>query len=390
MKPVYEYTIKLLRYVLNGDVPKMPENIDYRELYDFSASHSVENMIYVALSELKMPVPEDIMLEFEDSYYRAVEAEALQSIELEAISEAFEEAGIDFMPLKGSVIKHLYPMPDYRKCGDIDILVKHEDLEKANERMLALGFCFEKNNEERYHFEYAKPPYIKVEIHSSLMSKITKSYDYLSNIWAHAQLIENYRHRYIMTSNAQYIYCIAHLINHIRFRGAGIKFINDIWLYNKKYDKIFLSDEVMDGLEKCSATIIEEWSRKLAEKWFSDKLVNDENVDMLESFIFKSGTFGTNETGRMLEVSQMEDNAVIHGKYAVSKFVSRVFLPYKVMVKQYPVIEKYKILYPISWIWRINKMLFKEKRTVKGAYMNAVYVDYDSAKEYGALYDAIN
>ena len=45
MEKIYDYTIKLLRYVLKGDVPDLPNDVDFEKLYEFGRSHGVENML---------------------------------------------------------------------------------------------------------------------------------------------------------------------------------------------------------------------------------------------------------------------------------------------------------------------------------------------------------
>ncbi|MGN0161970.1 MAG: nucleotidyltransferase family protein, partial [Candidatus Ornithomonoglobus sp.] len=117
MEQIYDYTIKLIRYVLNGDVPELPENVDFEKLFAFGRSHGVENMLYVGLRDLKINVPTEIMKQFRTAYEIQIMVEATQALEYECLCEIFEEADIDFLPLKGIVIRNLYPMPDYRKSG---------------------------------------------------------------------------------------------------------------------------------------------------------------------------------------------------------------------------------------------------------------------------------
>ena len=72
-------------------------------------------------------MPEKIDALFAEDYDANIMLEATQALELENLAEEFEKAEIDYMPMKGSVVKYLYAMPDYRKSGDIDILIRPED-----------------------------------------------------------------------------------------------------------------------------------------------------------------------------------------------------------------------------------------------------------------------
>ena len=69
MEKIYDYTIKLLRYVLKGDVPDLPNDVDFEKLYEFGRSHGVENMLYVGLKDLKIDVPKDVFQKF---YYSLI------------------------------------------------------------------------------------------------------------------------------------------------------------------------------------------------------------------------------------------------------------------------------------------------------------------------------
>ena len=73
-----------------------------------------------------------------DEKYRAMVFEAIYryekiDFEFKRICESFEENSIDFMPLKGSVLRKLYAEPWLRTSSDADILVKEKDLKRAEE-----------------------------------------------------------------------------------------------------------------------------------------------------------------------------------------------------------------------------------------------------------------
>ena len=54
---------------------------------------------------------------------------------------AFEKNGIAHMPLKGILMKQLYPRPDMRIMGDADILIRVEQYEKIKPLLEELGFA---------------------------------------------------------------------------------------------------------------------------------------------------------------------------------------------------------------------------------------------------------
>ena len=58
----------------------------------------------------------------------------MQQLELENVMAHFEKEGIDYVPLKGWIIKNLYPKPDMRSMCDVDILIRDEDKKKIFDR----------------------------------------------------------------------------------------------------------------------------------------------------------------------------------------------------------------------------------------------------------------
>ena len=62
-----------------------------------------------------------------NSLYRTVAYQERMEREFVRTCNLLEAAGLSYMPLKGAVIRSLYPEPWLRTSGDIDILVKDAD-----------------------------------------------------------------------------------------------------------------------------------------------------------------------------------------------------------------------------------------------------------------------
>lgn len=356
MNNVYTYTIKIIRYVLKGDVPKLPENIDFEALFEFSKSHGVENMIYVGLRDLKIEVPELTMQKFKEAYEMAIMVEAMQAIELEQISNAFEEAGIDHVPLKGSVIKYLYPDPSYRKSGDIDILIKPEDCVKSAEILANLGFEVEENFKMKtVHYECVKKSFVKVEMHWRLVGKSNRAYKFCSQIWKNVSIEARMRHRFLINNEFLYVYLMAHLSKHLFDGGAGIRLISDIWVIRNicNFD-IGLIDKF---LKKANLIEIHRMVLCLIDRWFGDKCDVDADINMLENIIITGGSFGTYETYRL-----MKNNDKIGNK--IFRFIRMVFPNARLLSGRYPILNGKTYLLPVIWIHRIFCLVFLERKKV--------------------------
>lgn len=75
--------------------------------------------------------------------------------EQQALYQLFRSAGIPFVILKGATADCYYPQPSYRCMGDIDLLVKPRDFDKAYQLMLDNGYILFDDKNSR-HIELSK------------------------------------------------------------------------------------------------------------------------------------------------------------------------------------------------------------------------------------------
>jgi len=107
-----------------------------------SEEHGVQGMLAKRLSEFGFAeVPGDAR----ERLQARMRAQHLFTLGLTAelfrVLEDFSKAGIDAIPVKGPVISLLaYDDPALRSYGDLDLLLRHKDIQPAIRRMLAMGF----------------------------------------------------------------------------------------------------------------------------------------------------------------------------------------------------------------------------------------------------------
>ena len=363
MEKIYDYTIKLLRYVLKGDVPTLPDDIDFYKLYEFGRSHGVENMLYVGLKGLNIDVPKDVFQKFYYSYLMSIKIDTLQTMELEKIGKAFEDAGIDYIPLKGSVVKYFYPMPNYRKSGDVDVLVRRNKLESARAVVENEGYKFNYIYENHgVHYEFTKSTFFHFELHRKLVGDDDRSQALLSKAWNYAKLKSGTSHTYGFDINFLYVHLIAHIAKHLRYGGAGLRLFGDIWIMQSK--NMIDKTKVRQYLEKANLSEIEEYTVKLAERWFLDKKDNDKVLNKLELFVFRGGSFGTVSQKLNMASFGQADSKQFKNKYWKKKFLSYFFEPLPYMKQKYSILVSHSWLLPIMWIYRLVKIPFTEMHMV--------------------------
>lgn len=81
------------------------------------------------------------------------------------ILEAFHTAGIGTAILKGSSVAALYPNPELRALGDIDILISEQDAQRAEAILRTEGYVFQEKHD--FHVSYFGNG-VAVELHQSV------------------------------------------------------------------------------------------------------------------------------------------------------------------------------------------------------------------------------
>lgn len=123
------YLCRLLRLVICQDISLEPANLaaeEFDALMRLAKQHEVQPMAAYGLLLTGGLTPEQEQRCRQLIYQIMIYQERMDQ-ELRRTCDLLEKAQIDYMPLKGAVIRSLYPEPWLRTSGDIDILVKDAD-----------------------------------------------------------------------------------------------------------------------------------------------------------------------------------------------------------------------------------------------------------------------
>ena len=131
-------------------------------------------------------------------------------MDLKEIIRRFEEKKIVNQPMKGAQMKFIYPSPEMREMSDIDILIRHDCMDRAAEELKDMGYVLEQAI--KHHDIYVKEPFMVVEAHRTMYDKTVDNnqYEYFSN-FSKAILKKGYKYTYDFNDEDFYIYMIAHM-----------------------------------------------------------------------------------------------------------------------------------------------------------------------------------
>ena len=341
---------RLMAFVIDGSDPGIGKDteIDHKELFSFARSHSIANVIAVALEQLNM-MPPQYASEYSRAYKTGLVREATQEVETQDISEELCRRGIKHMLLKGSVMKHLYPSPDLRSMCDVDILYDTAHKNELDEIMTDRGYILaEVSGTDNVNISYVKKPFMNIEFHGVLMDKDVPLYNsYFGTDFEHTVPDGDFKAKY--PDEDFFVFMAAHLAKHYFNGGTGLRSLADIWLYLRKKPNLDM-DKVKVKLKAIELDEFTDIIIGVTGVLFDGNEPTTLQSEVIE-YIFHSGTYGTQAHKN---ADGMEDS----GKM---KFLLRRLFPGKAfMAINYPAVGKCALLLPIFWVIRLFRVLFKK------------------------------
>lgn len=355
MNPTYTTIISLIKSALSGKPVAVPENTDWQTIFMLCRKHQITALVFYGITNSKLEF--DLKNDFFEAAMADVVIDNQQSVALMEMESAFEKNGIDYMPLKGSVLKQLYPKSEMRAMGDIDILVKTSQFESISQIMTKLGYSLKLESDHEY--VWVLPPLLNIELHKRLIpSYHSDYYSYFGDGWNKAVKTEESAHKFELTNEDIFIYEVTHLAKHYRDGGVGFRHMVDLWVLKTgkpEMDFAFITAE----LEKLELLEFYKNIEKTLENWFLDT-PSDEITEFLTEKIVLSGSYGTAEgnfAAHAVKKAQT-DNGIKNAKKKT--IIKSIFLPFADMKQKYPVLNKAPVLLPFMWIVRwVAAVLFK-------------------------------
>lgn len=353
--------LRLLQSAVSGEAMSLPEDFDLAQALPLIKKHQLGNLIYYGAVNCGIDSKSPVMQELFAITYKSMIVDERQRTELQKLMAAFDANGIHYMPVKGVLMKELYPKPDMRIMGDADILIKLDQYDRIRPVMLELGFA--EKLESDHELIWQKPS-LYLELHKRLIPSYNYDYAvYYGDGWQLGHPSKENPCRYEMTDEDQMIYLFTHFAKHYRDGGIGVRHMLDLYLFTKakpNMDIAYLEKE----LEKLQLLLFYGHIAKTMDVWFNGA-VADEMTDRITDFLFCSGSFGAKVTQR---VARGVRNKTLKGgdaKRVRARFWLRViFLPYEQMRNKYPVLKKAPILLPIMWVVRWFQTLLKGKPAI--------------------------
>lgn len=344
----------LIRFEINGsELCEEIKNLITPEmlpaLFKLSKRHDLAHLIGDALDKNSLlPDGTEAKKRFLQERNMAVYRIEQLRYEYEQVFSALEELQVDYLPLKGTVLRKYYPEDWMRTSADVDILVHKEDLGKII-AVLQEKLEYVQESIGAYDAVVISPTGFHIELHFDLIAKHENEIanDILANIWKYTDRVGD-SYQCEMREDYFYYYHLAHMARHFIEGGCGVRPYVDLWLLNNKVSYNKERRNIL--LEKGGLLKFAQASEFLSRVWLEEG-VHFQESQWLEEYLLNGGVYGNSE-----------NKVVIQQGRTGSRFkyiMSRIFMPLEEMQYRYEVLKKHKWLYPFMVVRRCFEVLFK-------------------------------
>lgn len=349
--------VDLIKSGISGKAVTLPPDFDWDTAEQLGLKHQVLTVMYYGVVNSGLSLPQNTLSELENCAFQCVAFNQRQLYEIENIYKAFDENKIEYMPLKGLILKSIYPKPELRQMSDADILIKPEQYGQIKPIMQSLGFV--EAEESDHELAWNKKGRLYVELHKRLIPSHNKDYfDYYDDGWRLASRASGTR--YDMSDEDCFIFLFTHYAKHFRNGGIGIRHITDLYVFLLKkpdINKAYIESE----LDKLCLKEFYENTMKTVDVWFENAF-DSEITDFITEMILTSGSYGTHDNQIVSQKINSASESTSDTAIRTKELLSVIFPSYSTMIKKYGILKKCPILLPAMWIVRlVNAMLFKRK-----------------------------
>ena len=345
--------LSVIHASLEQTTASIPDTFDFERAYQTARMQQIIPLFYYGAAQSPAFLASSVSERFFSDTCKLLARSERQNTEIQKICKAFEAKGIDFCCLKGAILQNLYPQKGMRVMGDADILIRIEQYEQIKPIMLSLGYT--EGIESDHELIWNKAGALHVELHKRLIPSYNKDYNaYYLDSW---NRIKNHE----MSPEDLFIYLLTHFAKHYRDTGAGVKYITDLYLFEKHYpnlNRTYLEQEL-------SLLKLSDFYRNLSEMigvWFEGK-ESTKMSDFLTDRILSHGVWGTKENSTL---SQGLKYRKANTSARKAKMIALLFPPYAMMCKRYPTLQTVPVLLPFFWISRwCDTLLFRRKNLRK-------------------------
>lgn len=362
----------LIACAINNEKPNesILEKVNFEQLFTLSKSQCLSSITYMALqnTEAFSHADKTLVKQWKEAKEKVIRKNLMLDNERQQILTELEKKHIWYMPLKGAVLKQLYPQQAMREMSDNDILYDASYQKEVKKIFKERGYKVDMYAQSN-HDVYQKEPLYNFEMHTSLFEG--NVYPEFSNMFDNNPNIlikdENSAYARQLSDEDFYIYLTAHSYKHYDSSGTGLRNLVDFYIMNKAFKNVDW-EYIIKQLKILKIDDYELNCRTLSKQLFEKAILIDETKlsqkqQELLSNLSSSGMYGSQEQYVSNTLNKISDDGNISTKVKIKYFIKRLFPSRELYKFSNPLFYKLPILLPLLWLYRIIKViLFDRKR----------------------------
>ena len=269
------------------------------------------------------------------------------------------ENHIDCYLLKGLSLADCYPVPEYRKLGDLDLyLAEPEMLSQAQTVLESSGYILQdelSDHHVTYYYTFPKTGRrFILELHYRVVGQYqySRTNEIVDSVYSPAQLKKSsqmiHGYSYTVLPPTEYVfYMIHHMLKHYLYSGFGIRLLCDFTFYLKRHESEIDFDQIHTWCRESRIShlyeiILESCRIYLGLPASIDPQIHYDTSDCQDFItqILKDGDMGT-------DVSQALVGSSSYQKVNLFTYFREGHVQMKV---RFPKASRFPILWPVLWV----------------------------------------
>ena len=289
---------------------------------------------------------------------------------------------VPYIILKGIASAQYYPDPKFRVMGDIDIMPRHEDFEKACQMLIDGGYTEIVQHGEYHigrHRTFQKNGII-IEVHAYYaILNDPESAHFLDEL-----IISNINQSHLLPDLVNGLVLLSHINQHLE-EGLGLRQIIDWMMFvnkclpDEKWEEFSILAE-KTGMKKLAIIVTRLCEIYLGlpeRKWCAE--ADEKTCGKLLEYIFACGNFGTKR---------------MYNEFASEKLLTSMRTPksmFKLLQRHglhnWKASQNHPFLRPFAWIYQIGHYI--RKTLSRKVSIGQLKTEWMTARERNALFDAL-
>ena len=387
--------IKLVARQLFGAESECSPEADWPAILSEAQAQAVFSLVF-SYAERVMPESEEksklIQRKFRFS------AENIRNLHYHVELHRFLEShDIPYVILKGQASSMYYPDPMLREMGDVDFLVRKEDMQKVDQLLVKEGFQkldHAEKNEHHWAYHRGREHW---ELHWEAPGVPKNNHvveSFLSNIIEKREWVQTNEGGFFVPSSFHHgLVILLHMVNHMIGESIGIRHLCD-WLVfenhlsEEEFIKTFAEPLQEIGLWTFAKVITQIGILYFgcdSRSWCQD--VESSLCEELLEDIIRGGNFGRKNPSRMTQrelIQHKRDRKITKGSL-LRNGLGNIHEKAK---RDFPFCKKIPLLFPVGWVLVVARYYFK---VFAGKRKNVVNITvYNDAVRRQKLYAKLN